>query len=272
MAKLHFLKSVADTINTSIIFENGSSFIVFDGGQACETEYLHEYLLGLGGHVDAWFLTHAHDDHVQAIYTMLDKYNDVTVDKVCYNFPCDEWLIEHDCGDEAIRMATNLRRCFTEQKIPVDTVQVGDLYELDGMTVRVLRVPDESITCDPINNSTTVYRVEVDGTSILILGDLGAQAGLQLLEITDPALIKADYVQMAHHGQNGVTREVYEAVRPDYCLWPTPSWLWDNRGPGGYDTGIYQTVVTRGWISAMHCVKRHYLMTEGTQIIELRGE
>lgn len=272
MTKLHFLKSVADTICTSIAFESESALIMFDGGHACETEYLHEYLLGLGGHVDAWFLTHAHDDHVQAIYDMLDKYDDVTVDKVCYNFPCDDWLIERDPGGEAIRMSTNLRRCFTEQNIPVDTVQRGDFYEFDGMTVRVLRVPDEAITSDPINNSSTVYRVEADGKSILILGDLGALAGLQLLEITDPALIKADYVQMAHHGQNGVTREVYEAARPDYCLWPTPSWLWDNRGPGGYDTGIYQTVVTRGWISAMHCVKRHYLMTDGTQVIDLGGD
>lgn len=272
MAKLHFLKSVEDTINTSIIMENGSTLIIFDGGHACETEYLHEYLLGLGGHVDAWFLTHAHNDHVQALYTMLDKYDDVTVDKVCYNFPADEWLIEHDRGGEGIEMATNLRRCFSENQIPVDTVQVGDFYDLGGMTVRVLRTPDETITCDSINNSTTVFRVETDGKSVLILGDLGARAGLQLLENTAPALIKADYVQMAHHGQNGVTREVYEAIRPDYCLWPTPSWLWDNQGPGGYDTGIYNTVVTRGWISAMHCVKHHYRMTEGTQIIDLGGE
>ena len=272
MAKLHFLKSVEDTINTSIIFENDTSLIVFDGGHACETAYLHEYLLGLGGHVSAWFLTHAHNDHVQAIYDMLDKFDDVKVDKVGYHFPSDEWLTAHDHSGEGLDMALNLRRCFSEHQIPVDTVEIGDFYDFDGMTVRVLRVPDESITCDPINNSTTVYRVETDGKSILILGDLGAQAGLQLLEITDPALIKADYVQMAHHGQNGVTREVYEAARPSYCLWATPTWLWDNRGPGGYDTGHFNTVVTRGWISAMHCVKRHYLMQEGPHVIELGGE
>jgi hypothetical protein len=72
--------------------------------------------------------------------------------------------------------------------------------------------------------------------------------------------------------QETADREVYEAIRAPYCLWPTPSWVWHNLGPGGYDTGIYQTVVVRGWISAMHCVKRHYLMIEGTQVISLDGD
>ena len=105
MAKLHFLKSVTDTINTSIIFESDSSLVLFDGGHYSEMEYLHEYLLGLGGHVTAWFLTHAHDDHVAAIFAMLNKYDDVTVDKVCYNFPSDQWMDHLDPGGEAVTMA-----------------------------------------------------------------------------------------------------------------------------------------------------------------------
>ena len=32
MAKLHFLKSVTDTINTSFIIESNGTLIVFDGG------------------------------------------------------------------------------------------------------------------------------------------------------------------------------------------------------------------------------------------------
>ena len=37
----------------------------------------------------------------------------------------------------------------------------------------------------------------------------------------------------------------------------------------GFDTGIFGTVVTRGWISSLRCVKRHYLMIHGTQVIDL---
>ena len=140
-------------------------------------------------------------------------------------------------------------------------------FDEGRMIVRVLQTFDESIP--GINNSSTVLRVEVDEKSILFLGDLAEEGGRQLMDTVDHSLIKADYCQMAHHGQGGVGREVYEVVRPNYCLWPTPSWLWDNMGPGGYDTGYYGTVITRGWISSLRCIKRHYLMIHGTQVIDL---
>ena len=272
MTKLHFLKSVTDTISTSLIFENETDLIVFDGGHDTEVEYLHEYLLNLGGHVSAWFLTHAHNDHAQAISYLLEHHDDVTVDKACYNFPSDEWLDQLAPGGEGITMARSVRKTLTEKNIPIDTVQVGDVYRFGGMTVRVLRVPDETITANSVNNSSTVFRVEAEGKSVLILGDLGIEGGRHFMETVDPALIKADYCQMSHHGQEGVEREVYAAIRPSYCLWATPSWLWDNMGPGGYDSGPFETVITRGWISSLRCVKRHYVMAKGTHVIELGAE
>ena len=269
MVKLHFLKSVMDTINTSLIFQSETSTIVFDGGFPGEAAYLHEYLVSLGGHVNAWYLTHAHNDHVSAICEILTQYNDVTVDKVCYHFPHDEWLERLDQSGESVGLARLIRQTLAQKQIPADTVEAGDTYDFDGFTVKVLRSPDETITQDCINNSSVAYRVEVGQTSVLVLGDLGALAGQQLLDTVDHALIKADYCQMSHHGQNGVEQAFYQVVRPTYCLWPTPSWLWHNLGANGYDTGHFNTIVTRGWISAMHCVKRHYLMTEGTHVIEL---
>lgn len=63
---------------------------------------------------------------------------------------------------------------------------------------------------------------------------------------------------MAHHGQHGVERTVYETIQPRCCLWCTPTWLWDNIGPDGYDSGEFHTVVVRGWMSEMG-VRRHYM-------------
>lgn len=269
MPKLHLLKSVTDTINTSLIVESESSLIVFDGGFACEAEYLQEYLCNLGGHVDAWFLTHAHKDHVEACYTTLQQCNDITVDRVCYDFPADEWLSAYDPGGEGVEMACRLRQVCAEKMIPVDTVQAGDLYGYDNFSVRVLRTPDEAITVNPINNSSVVYRVEAGDVSVIILGDLGVEGGRQLLETVSPQLIRADYCQMAHHGQDGVDRSVYEAIRPRFCLWCAPSWVWDNLGAGGYDTGRLKTLIVRGWISELRCVERHYRMIDGTSVIEL---
>lgn len=274
MANLHFLRSLTDTINTSFILESGETRVVVDGGFPSEAPHLYEYLKGLGGHVDAWFLTHFHDDHFGAFVTILQEHPDITVDKVYCCFPSDEFIVKGE-PKQTVRPSaewiTVVRETLEARGMNVVRVQTGDVFDFDGgrVTVRVLRTPDESITVNPINNSSCVYRFETDGKSILFLGDLGAEASRQLLDTVPPELLRADYLQMAHHGQNGVSRECYEAIRPTYCLWPTPSWLWDNMGPNGYDTGAFQTVIVRGWISGLRSVKRHYRMTEGDHVIRL---
>ena len=100
----------------------------------------------------------------------------------------------------------------------------------------------------------------VHGVSILFLGDLQKIGGDLLLEQAGAEALKSDVVQMAHHGQNGVSEAVYQAIDPEICLWPTPGWLWDNEG------GRYQTPETKGWMEKLH-VKRHYCIKDGDQIM-----
>ena len=57
-------------------------------------------------------------------------------------------------------------------------------------------------------------------------------------------------VQMAHHGQNGVSKEAYEKIAPTLCLWPIPIWVYQNA------QGVYQTTEVRNWMAAMG-VKYH---------------
>ena len=78
MAKLHMLESVRDTINTSFIIEDEGNLFVWDGGFPEESNVLYPYLKKLGGVVNGWFLTHAHDDHISAMFTILNKYDDIT--------------------------------------------------------------------------------------------------------------------------------------------------------------------------------------------------
>ncbi|MFR5731085.1 MAG: MBL fold metallo-hydrolase [Clostridium sp.] len=41
--------------------------MVVDGGWLGRCDYLKEQIKQRGGHVSAWFLTHAHTDHVGAL-------------------------------------------------------------------------------------------------------------------------------------------------------------------------------------------------------------
>lgn len=40
--------------------------------------------------------------------------------------------------------------------------------------------------------------------------------------------LRANAIQMSHHGQNGVTKDVYDAISPEVCFYNCPEWLWNN--------------------------------------------
>ena len=87
---------------------------------------------------------------------------------------------------------------------------------------------------------------------ILFSGDAYIDQGNQLLEMYGENL-KSDIVQMSHHGQNGVTEEVYRAIMPKLCLWPAPDWVFDNWN------GNLNTFETRKWMENMGA--KYHLIT-----------
>ena len=271
MTTIYMLTSQSKVQMMSFIIKNDDHLIVIDGGNLCDADFLCTYINSLGGIVDGWFITHAHSDHIDAIYSTLDRHSDeVHVKTMYFNFPSDEFLEKADA--EQFRRAKRLLGIIAEKNITTHKVHAGEIFKFGEMTVNVLREPDELITTgDPINNSSVVYRVETAGKSILFLGDLGVDGGRQLLELVPHELLKADYVQMAHHGQQGVEKAVYEVVKPDYCFWCTPDWLWENDAGNGYDTHIWKTVITRGWMSEIG-VKGHYVSKDGTYEVQVGKE
>ena len=108
----------------------------------------------------------------------------------------------------------------------VQIVDVNDTFFVDEIKITVLRVYNPKIISNFANNSSTIYRIENEQTSFLILGDLGVEGGEELMQKCELSLLQTDYTQMAHHGQCGVSKEFYEYITPKKCLWPTPAWLW----------------------------------------------
>ena len=68
--------------------------------------------------------------------------------------------------------------------------------------------------------------------------------------------LRADGVQMAHHGQNGVDEAFYQAVKPTYAFWPTPLWLWVNSRSKLVipDSASYKTPETIEWTRKLKTV------------------
>jgi hypothetical protein len=119
----------------------------------------------------------------------------------------------------------------------------------------------------PINDTSIVVQVCFpNGKTALFLGDLGEHSGDVLAEMYGEDL-RSDIVQMAHHGQQGTGKNVYELVNPSVCLWPTPDWLWTNDSGKGYNSGPWETFETREWMESLG-VKLHGREFDGDVLVK----
>ena len=141
-------------------------------------------------------------------------------------------------------------------------LKLGEVIEINGVRFEILGIKNPEITSNLLNNSSVVMHVTDASKSVLFTGDLGVAGGEKLLNSRYRGLLRADYVQMAHHGQHGVNEAFYQAVRPKYCLWPTPRWLWDNDKGEGKGSGDWDTLRVRAWMHKLN-VRKHYVSADG---------
>ena len=62
---------------------------------------------------------------------------------------------------------------------------------------------------------------------------------------------------MAHHGQQGCSEEFYKSIRFRACLWPTPTWVWNNDNGTGINTHNLKTFYTRRWMDEIGVTEHH---------------
>ena len=87
------ISSVEDTIGNSYLLRtSGGKVIMMDGGHAAEADHLRDRIREAGGHVDLWFISHPHEDHMEALATILEDPQGITIDKVIYSRVPDAFL------------------------------------------------------------------------------------------------------------------------------------------------------------------------------------
>ena len=147
-------------------------------------------------------------------------------------------------------------------------VDPGDVFNIDEINIEILSTENTNITLNALNNASLTMMVSDIGKTILFLGDMGLEAGAELMGTIDHQKLQADYVQVAHHGNEGVSEAFYQLVLPRYALWPTPLWLWNNDNGGGYDSGPWTTLETRQWMDDLNVESNYVSGISG--LIEIR--
>lgn len=244
-----------------VVVAPDKSIVIIDGGEIYNAPFLVDLVSELGGRVTHWLITHPHDDHVGALTRIL-REKSLEVATVYGALPSESWARKY--GGRRVKDFLMLSEALEASSVPMQTTMAGDLIRLGGMNIEVLSTINPEITRNGINNSSVVYRFYDYHKSVLFLGDLGVEGGEKLLNSPFGKKLKSDYVQMAHHGQNGVGKSFYQKVMPRGCFWPTPLWLYENDAGGGKNSGKWKTLEVRSWM-VQFGAKSHYIAHKGLQ-------
>ncbi len=255
------LPSQVNTIGNSYVFQmNDGEVVVMDGGVKEETGYLRGFLAALGNRVTIWFVSHPHPDHIGALNEILKSPGDITIEKVCLStFSSSFCKLEPDYKAAAEDFYANLKK----SGIPaLDVKEAGLILQVSHTRFKILGIKNEDIKINPYNNSCMVIRVWDSAKSIVFLADSGKEEGERLLDGPFRQDLDCDYLQMAHHGQKGVSKNFYRSVRFNACLWPSPSWVFNNDTGKGFNTGPFETVEIRNLADSLG-IKKNYVSCKG---------
>ncbi len=230
-----------------VLITRKGNVMVIDGGTREDTPELRRILSLCGNRVPLWFLTHPHYDHHSAFVEISDHPGPIQVDQVYRSALPDPFAENEPFHNDIL----TINRCIERTPFPVSELKDGDWFVLDELRIDILGTANLDITVNAVNNSSCVLKVSDQDFSMLFLGDLGVEGGRRLLE-SHGEMLSCDAVQMAHHGQNGVSREVYQRISPMYAFWPTPQWLWDNTPDGALPgSGPWKTLEVRAWMKEL---------------------
>ena len=255
------------------ILTANEELIFIDGGRDIDSELVKSYIDKYGnGKVDHWFITHPHTDHIGALLKLLEEENNLEIENIYYSFLEDEWYKENDSRgyETAHEILERVQSSKIKNRVECEA---GQVINIDNTRVDIIRIANPEITnSDNGNDASMVFKITAEDVdkSVIFLGDTFFGASNELLKDHKDKL-KADSVQMAHHGQNGATKEVYDEIAPEVCFYNCPKWLWDNDNGGGENSGPWKTLIVRNeWMKDKNV--QNYVAFEGDQTFRYTSE
>ena len=282
---MYMLTETSEFMMSFVIVTKKYNVIIVDGGRPLDMPLLKEYVGGR--HISAWILTHAHSDHVSGFVDEMEKNGcaDFDIEKVYYSFPSYDALIGRTDVPDKNYFDTELNEMLPAfGKIEpllgerAHIVSQGETLIVDECELEFIYTYHDGLFSNLMNDASLVFTLKTPNKKVLFLGDLGPEGGDVLMDESREKL-KADIVQMAHHGHMNVSMEIYAEVKPDACLWCAPDWLYNEPEIPRYLSNreqlramdrsrMYGVGMTRKWMDLLG-VKTHYVTADGTQTILL---
>lgn len=193
--------------------------VIIDGGWDADAEQVLNVIANHDGKVDAWILTHAHQDHISAFNNLMEGDFDIEIGQI-YTVDMDydyyaSVAAQYDGGFEHFERFLRV----TEDMNNITYLHRGDELNLIGLNMKVLNAFDDSFIeeeiGDPCNNGSLMFKLTgTEGKTMLFCADVTPAMESRLREWWSDEL-KCDYLQLSHHGILGTfTQEMYEYMDP----------------------------------------------------------
>lgn len=205
-------------------------FMIIDGGWDWNADAVREVIAKHNNHVDAWILTHPHPDHIGAFNAIMENPEDITVDMVYDVFiDLEEYQNVAEEWDRIDVYEKHLEQAF-EGKFSITYIERDMSLEILGLEVTCFNAYDEEVksrTDSICNNGSLMLKFEGSNESFLICADVEDEMAEYLMN-TYGEEMAADYVQMSHHGNWGLTEDFYELVAPRVAFFDGPASLYEK--------------------------------------------
>ncbi len=149
--------------------------------------------------LDAIFISHAHADHIEGVYTLIENLNVKKVFISTYNQD-NEYMIY-------------LKELCTKHHVDIIEIFEGDTIVIDDVKIKVL-YPNKDTLDKNENNLSMLLKVFIKDTTILFTGDLEKD-----IESNINFDINANILKVAHHGsKTSTTAEFLAKVKPQISI------------------------------------------------------
>ncbi len=246
-----------------LIYNPQKGLIVVDGGRAWQSKQLVRQIKKRGGVVDAWIITHAHDDHAGVLASVLEAEWHTSKIEI-------KEILIGDMDYEAVKAQDPERAGMVdylqmglEKHDNVRVLKAGDELDVIGLKMKVLHTCNETVvkySDNILNDGSMVFKLSGKRRSVLFLADTADNTRQIAAEIVNPSEgseigrmiadeilenypedVKSWAVQMSHHGNGSYPDYFYQAISPKRAFFPAPNWLMKNKDMETGETSYYST-------------------------------
>lgn len=243
-----------------------NSFFIIDSAHYLsvhDNDRIHDFLRSMTPEnekirIAGWFISHGHEDHYSKFMDyMLYNCEDTVIERIYLNLvsaqhpDCGRWEQYNNVLMENFRSFIN-----NERDIPIVKLHTGQRFFVRNLEFKVICTHEDVYpeSNQDFNNSSVVLMLEAEGTKVLIPGDASDKESI-IMEERYGDWLKADIVQLSHHGHNGTSEKFYELVNADVVLCPNTQIKIDEEFPRIRANRVAKEISKEFYVSANGTVK-----------------